>query len=697
VRNALLAEVPSPGRSPKRIEDARTHASGSRPPSPATGEGARARCSMLSAPIPSRASTIFGTRMAFLRLRNLSVEFPIYQGASRSLKKMLVASTMQRNLARDAADRINVRALNDVTLEIGDGDRVGLIGANGAGKTTLLRVLAGIYFPTSGMFDSSGRISALLDVSLGLNPDATGRENIVLRGMYMNIHPRDMRSRVDEIVEFTELGPYIDMPARTYSSGMMVRLGFAISTCMPAEILLMDEWLSAGDARFLDKAQRRMEEFVGRSSIVVLASHSMDLLRRWCNRGIMLEHGRIVAQGPIEDVIAAYIGAPRQEGLSGLVEPAHGGKFAANEEARLQLDSAIGESNELLRQRDVALGERNELLRQRDTALGLANLQAERLARHIHRGDMAARRAAAAERCGRPVQSVAPVLATRDRMLLFVCLFHVGVDILVDIFVRNLQTKDFLVVNNDEIHSSALGTWSHAGIEKALARLGRSQIDDLRFVWGPYAQTVDAYLPKPCARLILLRNPVERTLAHYKAWVETTKETATLDSWLSTHHPRFPLFLDNYMTRILSGVSALDPTLRDATTENCLRANVADFERAAENLEAYAVVGLAERLDETLLVLGAELCWSLSDLLYKPSTRAASVGEMPAALREKIVEWNRYDAALIERATAHLTRRIGDYPGDFVKDLALFRKLNAFYQQGASLEELRRLEYEAIG
>jgi ABC-2 type transport system ATP-binding protein/lipopolysaccharide transport system ATP-binding protein len=247
--------------------------------------------------------------MAFLRLHNLSVEFPVYQGGSQSLKKMLVAATTQGNLARDAMDRINVRALNDVTLNIEDGDRLGLIGANGAGKTTLLRVLAGIYAPTRGEFDSSGKVSALLDVSVGLNPEATGRENIILRGMYMNIHPREMRLRVDDIAAFTELGPYLDMPTRTYSSGMMIRLGFAVSTCVPPEILVMDEWLSAGDASFLDKAQRRMETFVGSSSILVLASHSTDLLRKWCNRGILLQHGRIVAQGDINEVIDAYTGA----------------------------------------------------------------------------------------------------------------------------------------------------------------------------------------------------------------------------------------------------------------------------------------------------------------------------------------------------------------------------------------------------
>jgi ABC-type polysaccharide/polyol phosphate transport system ATPase subunit len=127
--------------------------------------------------------------------------------------------------------------------------------------------------------------------------------------MYMDIHPREMRARVDEIAEFTELGPYLDMPARTYSAGMMVRLGFAVSTCIPPEILLMDEWLSAGDARFLDKAKRRMEQFVDRSSILVLASHSEELLRKWCNRGLLLQQGRITRSGPVDEIIAAYMDA----------------------------------------------------------------------------------------------------------------------------------------------------------------------------------------------------------------------------------------------------------------------------------------------------------------------------------------------------------------------------------------------------
>jgi len=641
--------------------------------------------------------------MAFLRLRNLSVEFPIYQGSSRSLKKMLVATTTQGNLARDATDRINVRALNDVTFDIEDGDRVGLIGVNGAGKTTLLRVLAGIYSPTRGELYSSGRISALLDVSVGLNPEATGRENIILRGMYMNIHPREMRARVDEVVEFTELGPYIDMPARTYSAGMMVRLGFAISTCMPAEILLMDEWLSAGDARFLDKAQQRMVQFVGSSSILVLASHSTDLLRKWCNRGIMLQHGRIVAHGGIDDVITAYIGTPPLDIVpKEHVEIPHQLEIAwgGNGELARQLDSVLGERNEFLRQRDAALGERNELLRQRDLAIGLTNLQADRLARHVHRGDVAARKAAAASRSGRPVRTVSPAAAARDRILLFLYLLKAGGDMLIDIFVHNLETRDFLVIDDNDIHASGLGTWSHVAIEKALRRLQRPQIDDVRFVWGPYRHGVDAHLPKPCVGVTLLCDPLERAIAHFYAWADAIKDPAgTLDDCLSSRHLHCPLPVDNYMTRILSGVSALDPAQSGATTESHPRVAAADFERAASNLDGYTVVGLMDRFDETLVVLGGDLCWSLSDLVYKPPGVIEScpgLGEAAKPVRDKIMEWNRYDAALVERARAHLARRMGDYPGDFEKDLALFRKLNALFQQGSPIEDLRRLEYDAI-
>lgn len=247
--------------------------------------------------------------MAFLRLRDLSLEFPIYQGGSRSLKKSIVATSTKGNLARDALDRVNVRALSEVTLDIGNGDRVAVIGANGAGKTTLLKVLAGIYEPTRGRIHASGRISALLDISVGLDPESTGRENIVLRGMYMGIHPRHMRRHLDEIADFSELGNYLDMPVRTYSAGMMVRLVLGIWTCIPPEILIMDEWLAAGDMHFLEKARRRMEAFIRASTILVLASHSLPLMKQWCNRAILLHEGRVMADGDVEAVTAIYRGA----------------------------------------------------------------------------------------------------------------------------------------------------------------------------------------------------------------------------------------------------------------------------------------------------------------------------------------------------------------------------------------------------
>ena len=242
--------------------------------------------------------------MASINLLNVSVEFPIYQAGARSLKKLLIAGSTRGNLARDAHDRVMVRALNDISLSIENGERVGLIGANGAGKTTLLKVLAGIYKPTFGRVHITGRTTALISSSVGLNHDATGRENIVLRGLYMDIPPRQMRERIDDVIEFTELGTYIDMPVRTYSAGMMVRLAFAVSTCIRPEILILDEWLTAGDAHFLEKAQRRMQEFVTQSSILLLASHQFELVGQWCTRAIYLKDGAIEAMGPVDEVIA---------------------------------------------------------------------------------------------------------------------------------------------------------------------------------------------------------------------------------------------------------------------------------------------------------------------------------------------------------------------------------------------------------
>jgi ABC-2 type transport system ATP-binding protein/lipopolysaccharide transport system ATP-binding protein len=244
--------------------------------------------------------------MAFLRARDVSIEFPIYRGGSRSLRKTVLAASTRGNLVRGAHDRVLVRALSSITLDIGDGDRLGIVGANGAGKSTLLKMLAGIYEPTQGRLFSSGRVTALLDPSVGLDPNATGRENIFMRGMYLGIHPRRMRGHVDDIAEFTEMAVYLDMPVRTYSAGMMVRLSFAVSTCVPTDILLMDEWLAAGDAQFQAKAKARMADYVDRASILVLATHSAQLLEDWCTHGLLLRNGTLVAAGPIKEILARY-------------------------------------------------------------------------------------------------------------------------------------------------------------------------------------------------------------------------------------------------------------------------------------------------------------------------------------------------------------------------------------------------------
>ena len=215
-----------------------------------------------------------------------------------------------RSLTRDH-NRIVVQALADISLYIDHGERVGLVGHNGAGKTTLLRVLAGVYEPSAGRIAVDGKVSTLLDASLGLNPEATGYENILLRGLYMGLHPREIRTLAPAIADFTELGDFLHMPVRTYSAGMMIRLGFAVATATKPEILLMDEWLLAGDAQFLDKARQRIDTFVSQSQILVLASHSLEVIRKWCRKVVWLEGGRVILAGNAEPVLSRYVQSSR--------------------------------------------------------------------------------------------------------------------------------------------------------------------------------------------------------------------------------------------------------------------------------------------------------------------------------------------------------------------------------------------------
>jgi lipopolysaccharide transport system ATP-binding protein len=254
---------------------------------------------------------------AAIEVTNLSVLFPLYHGSSRSLKKMVVAAASGR-LAKDQQQRVVVRALSDINLRLDSGDRLGLVGSNGAGKTTLLRVLAGIYEPVLGSLHVRGSLNALLDPNLGMNMELTGRENILLRGLYNGL-PRSALPRLEEdVAEFAELADFLDLPVRIYSAGMVVRLGFALATAIKPQILLMDEWFLAGDAAFLDKARHRLEEMVRCADILVLSSHQMTIVRNWCTRVLWLDQGQIMAVGPTDDVLDRYLGSAPEQPVAAL-------------------------------------------------------------------------------------------------------------------------------------------------------------------------------------------------------------------------------------------------------------------------------------------------------------------------------------------------------------------------------------------
>jgi len=243
--------------------------------------------------------------MASIHLNDVSVDFVLYQGSARSLKKTLLRSSSGA-LRQDEHHRITVKALSGVSLHLEHGDRVGLIGGNGAGKTTLLRVLAGVYEPTAGRIRVEGRITPLFDIGLGLDLDASGYDNIRMRAAYFGIDDDEIERKMEDIAAFTELGDYLDLPVRTYSAGMTLRLAFAAATAVDSEILLMDEWIAVSDTQFLEKAQRRAEGFVNRSSIMVVASHVEAVLQRLCNKLLWLDRGGVVRMGPVDEVLEEY-------------------------------------------------------------------------------------------------------------------------------------------------------------------------------------------------------------------------------------------------------------------------------------------------------------------------------------------------------------------------------------------------------
>ena len=246
--------------------------------------------------------------MAQIKMDNVSVEFPIFNSSSRSLTNSLVSAATGGRISADKSGHVTVKALSDINLEIKSGDRLGIVGHNGSGKSTLLRVLSGIYEPTSGRITREGKIASLIDIGLGINPENTGKENIYLRGQLMGLSNKEIAKKFDEIIEFAELGDFIQLPVRTYSSGMLLRLAFAVSTSITADILIMDEWLSVGDGAFAEKAEQRLKKLVDSSEILIIASHSKTLIDTVSKTILWLEHGNIRACGGTDEFAIKYFG-----------------------------------------------------------------------------------------------------------------------------------------------------------------------------------------------------------------------------------------------------------------------------------------------------------------------------------------------------------------------------------------------------
>lgn len=244
--------------------------------------------------------------MASITLHNVSVEFPIYHMNARSIKKQFLRLSTGGKLLKTAGNHVAVKALDNVSLNIEHGDRIGLVGHNGAGKSTLLRILSQIYEPTTGHIKIEGNVSTLFDVMLGIDQDSTGYENIMMRGILLGLTRKQIKEKMQEIADFTGLGGYLSVPIRTYSTGMRLRLAFAVATSITPEILILDEIVGAGDAEFLEKAKQRMGHLISQSSIVVLASHANEILESICNKILWLDAGKVMYFGGVQEGLELY-------------------------------------------------------------------------------------------------------------------------------------------------------------------------------------------------------------------------------------------------------------------------------------------------------------------------------------------------------------------------------------------------------
>jgi lipopolysaccharide transport system ATP-binding protein len=259
-------------------------------------------------PMPGLNLVEVRKNMAFIDFQGVCVDFPIFNATGRSLKNRFMRFATGGQLSEAPSGVVVIRALENLNLRIEDGERVALLGHNGAGKTTLLRVLSGVYAATVGRASVEGDLGSLIDISLGIDPEASGLENIYIRGRLLGMSAAEIKAKTPEIVEYSELGDFIEMPVRTYSTGMHMRLAFTISTALRPQILLMDEWLSVGDEGFKTKAEERMRDVVQSTSILIVATHSRELAEHTCNRAILLEHGKIKMDASPSQVCDAYFG-----------------------------------------------------------------------------------------------------------------------------------------------------------------------------------------------------------------------------------------------------------------------------------------------------------------------------------------------------------------------------------------------------
>lgn len=235
-----------------------------------------------------------------VELKGVELAYPIYSMRAQSIRNSIANLAVGGKLVKDGSDIVHVKALNGINVSLEDGDRMGIIGHNGAGKTTLLKVLAGVYEPDRGLVSVKGKISSMININLGLDAELTGRENVVNMGRIRGFTSKQILGKMDDIIAFTDLGQFIDLPVKTYSAGMTTRLIFGVATSLDPEVLLMDEWIGAGDKSFFDKATERLNNILTRSRVIVLASHNFNLINRLCNKLLVLEGGNQVYFGPLE-------------------------------------------------------------------------------------------------------------------------------------------------------------------------------------------------------------------------------------------------------------------------------------------------------------------------------------------------------------------------------------------------------------